>query len=50
MAGIEDYISQVENLTDEDIRMLGQVAELLNTQYLNKTNKAGRSKRFGLDS
>ena len=48
--GVEDYISQVEDLTDEDIRMLGKVVELLDTQYLNKTNKAGRSNRFGLAS
>ena len=40
----------MEDLTDEDIRILGQVVELLDTQYLNKTNKAGRSKRVGLAS
>ena len=49
-ARVESYISQVEDLTDEDIRMLGQAAELLDTQYLNKTIKTGRSKQFGLAS
>ena len=33
------YISQIKDLTDEDIRMLRQVVQLLNTQYLNKTKQ-----------
>ena len=37
-------------LTDEDIRMLKLVAQLLDTQYLNKTVKTTRKKRFGLAS
>ena len=49
-AGAGGYVGQVENLTDEDIRMLRQVVQLLDTQYLNKTIKTGRSKRFGLVS
>ena len=32
------------------MRMLKQVVQLLDTQYLNKTIKTGRSKRFGLAS
>ena len=49
-AGAGGYVGQVEDLTDEDIRMLRQVTQLLDTQYLNKTIKTGRSKRFGLAS
>ena len=44
------YVSQIKDLTDEDIRMLRQVIQLLNTQYLNKTTKTIRRKRFGLAS
>ena len=46
-AGAGGYVGQVEDLTDEDMRMLRQVVQLLDTKYLNKT---GRSKRFGLAS
>ena len=44
------YRSQLKDLTDEDVRMLKQVAQLLDTQYLNKTIKTTRRKRFGLAS
>ena len=44
------YASQIKDLTDEDIRMLRQVAQLLDTQYLNETTKSIRRKRFGLAS
>ena len=51
-AGAGGYVGQIEDLTDEDIRMLRQVVQLLDTQYLNKTIKTGRSrsKRFRLAS
>ena len=49
-AGAEGYVGQVENLTDGDIRMLKKIVQLLDTQYLNKTIKTGRGKRFGLAS
>ena len=42
--------SQIKDLTDEDIRMLRQVIQLLGTQYLNETAKSTRRKRFGLAS
>ena len=44
------YASQIKDLTDEDIRMLRQVIQLLDTQYLNETAKSIRRKRFGLAS
>ena len=44
------YASQIKDLTDEDIRMLRQVIQLLGTQYLNETAKSIRRKRFGLAS
>ena len=49
-AGAGGYVSQVEDLTNEDIIMLKQVVQLLDNQYLNKTIETGRSKRFGLAS
>ena len=48
-AKAEDYVNQIKDLTDEDVRMLRQAVQL-DTQYLNKTTKTGRSKRFGLAS
>ena len=48
--GTAGYVRQIKDLTDKDIRMLGQVIQLLNTQYLNKTTKTIRRKRFGLAS
>ena len=48
--GTRDYRNQMEDLTDEDMRMLRQVLQLLDTQYLNKTIKTIRRKRFGLAS
>ena len=48
--GTAGYVSQIKDLTDQDIRMLRQVIQLLNTQYLNKTTKMIRRKRFGLAS
>ena len=47
-AGAGGYVGQVEDLTDEDIRMLRQVIHLLDTQYFNTTIKTGKIKRFGL--
>ena len=49
-AGTGCYESQIEGLTDEDMRILMQTVQLLDTQYLNKTIKIGRSNRFGLAS
>ena len=49
-AGARGYVGQMEGLTDEDISILRQVVQLLDTQYLNKTIKIGRNKRFGLAS
>ena len=49
-AGTGGYESQIEGLTDEDMRVLRQAVQLLDTQYLNKTIKIGRSNRFGLAS
>ena len=49
-AKMRSYQEQIKTLTDEDVKMLRQVAQLLSTQYLNKTSKAGRKKRFGLAS
>ena len=48
--GTAGYIRQIKDLTDKDIRMLRQVEQLSNTQYLNKTTKIIRRKRFGLAS
>ena len=44
------YEVYIKNLTNEDVRMLDQVVQLLDTQYLNKTIKVMRRKRFGLAS
>ena len=44
------YKTYMENLTDEDVRMLNQMMQLLETQYLNRTIKVVRKKRFGLAS
>ena len=46
----ETYKVYIKDLTDEDVRMLNQVVQLLDTQYLNKTIKVMRRKRFGLAS
>ena len=43
------YEVYMKDLTDEDTRMLDQVVQLLDTQYLNRTIKVIR-KRFGLAS
>ena len=48
--GTAGYIRQIKDLTNKDIRMIRQVIQLLNTQYLNKTTKTIRRKRFGLAS
>ena len=40
----------MKDLTDEDVRMLNQVAQLLDTHYLNRTIKVVRRKRFELAS
>ena len=42
------YINQMEGLTKEDKLMLRQANELIETQFLNKTTKKTRNKRFGL--
>ena len=44
------YKTYMKDLTDEDVRMLSQITRLLDTQYLNKTIKVVRKKRFGLAS
>ena len=44
------YEVYMKDLTDEDMRMLDQVVRLLDTQYLNRTIKVMRRKRFGLAS
>ena len=46
----ETYEVYIKDLTDEDVRMLNQIVQLLDTQYLNKTIKVMRRKRFGLTS
>ena len=46
----KSYKVYVKDLTDEDVKMLNQIAQLLNTQYLNRTIKVVRKKRFGLAS
>ena len=42
----KSYKVYMKDLTDEDMRMLNQVARLLDTQYLNRTIKVVRKKRF----
>ena len=44
------YKVYMKDLTDEDVRMLNQIVQLLDTQYLNGTIKVMRRKRFGLAS
>ena len=44
------YEVYMKDLTDEDVRMLNQIVQLLDTQYLNGTIKVMRRKRFGLAS
>ena len=44
------YEVYMKDLIDEDVRMLNQVVQLLDTQYLNRTIKVMRRKRFGLAS
>ena len=44
------YEVYMKDLTDEDVRMLNQVVQLLETHYLNRTIKVVRRKRFGLAS
>ena len=46
----KSYEVYMKDLTDEDVRMLNQVVRLLDTQYLNRTIKVVRRKRFGLAS
>ena len=46
----KSYEVYMKDLTDEDVRMLNQVVQLLDTQYLNRTIKVVRRKRFGLAS
>ena len=42
------YTNQREGLTKEDKLMLKQADELIKTEFLNKTTKSRRNKRFGL--
>ena len=42
----KSYEIYMKDLTDEDVRMLNQVAQLLDTHYLNRTIKVVRRKRF----
>ena len=42
------YTNQMEGLTKEDKLMLKQADELIETNFLNKTTKKKRNKRFGL--
>ena len=42
------YTNQMEGLTKEDELMLKQADELIETNFLNKTTKKRRNKRFGL--
>ena len=44
------YEIHLEDLTDEDIVMIKQMVQLLNTQYLNKTAGTVRKRRFWLTS
>ena len=46
----KDYKIHIEGLTDEDMIMLRQKVQLLDTQYLNRTIRIVRKKRFGLAS
>ena len=50
ITGTAGHMRQIKDLTDEDIKMLRQVVQLLDTQYLNKATKSVRRKRFGLAS
>ena len=44
------YKTYMEDLSDEDVKMLNQMMRLLDTQYLNRTIKVVRKKRFRLAS
>ena len=44
------YKVYMKDLTDEDVRMLSQIVQLLDTRYLNGTIKVMTRKRFGLAS
>ena len=44
------YKVYMKDLTKEDVKMLNQIARLLDTQYLNRTIEVVRKKRFGLAS
>ena len=46
----KSYEVYMKDLTDEDVRMLNQGAQLLDIHYLNRTIKVVRRKRFGLAS
>ena len=46
----KSYKAYMKDLTDEDVRMLNQITQLLDTLYLNRTIKVVRKKRFGLAS
>ena len=46
----KSYEVYMKDLTNEDVRMLNQVAQLLDTQYLNRTIEVVRRKRFALAS
>ena len=46
----KSYKVYMKDLTNEDVKMLNQIARLLDTQYLNRTIKVVRKKRFGLAS
>ena len=46
----KSYEVYMKDLTNEDVRILDQVAQLLDTHYLNRTIKVVRRKRFGLAS
>ena len=39
-----DYKAYMKDLTDEDVKMLNQIAQLLDTQYLNRTIRVVRIK------
>ena len=45
-----DYEAYMKDLIDEDVRILDQITQLLDTQYLNRTIKVVRKRRFGLAS
>ena len=46
----KSYKVYVKDLTNEDVKILSQIAQLLDKQYLNRTIKVMRKKRFGLAS